>query len=83
MKKNCKKLLQIILQNILYKTLSITNFVRNTCKFYNFVVNNYSLRNYLRIKILRKNGKTNYFLANFFNNFARKISCNMRISSSD
>jgi len=28
---------QFFLQNILYKTLFATNFVKNTCEFYNFV----------------------------------------------
>ena len=41
MKKNCRKLLPIFLQNILYKKLFATNFVENTCEFYNFVGNNY------------------------------------------
>jgi len=81
-KKICKKLLPIFLQNILYKTLFATNFVRNTCKFYNFVGNNYPRRNYLPIKFLRKNSRKKSFLANFFNKFARKFSCNMRICSS-
>ena len=81
-KKNCKKLLPIFLQNILHKTLFATNFVGNTCKFYNFVGNNYPRRNYLSIKILRKNCKKKSFLANCFNKFVRKISYNMRISSS-
>ena len=57
-------------------------FVGNTCEFYNFVGNNYSRRNYLPIKILRKNSRKKSFLANFFNKFAKKISCNMRIFSS-
>jgi len=68
------------LQNILYKTLFATNFVRNTCKFYNFVENNYPRRNYL-LKFLEKNGKKRVFLANSFNKFTRKISYNMKISS--
>jgi len=37
--------------------------------------------NYLPIKILRKNGRKKYFLANFFNKFTRKISCNIRFFS--
>ena len=73
----------MFLQNILYKTLFATNFVRNTCEFYNFVGNNYPRRNYLPIKILRKNSRKKPFLAIFFNRFARKFSCNMRICSSD
>jgi len=81
-KKICKKLLPIFLQNILYKTLFATNFVRNTCKFYNFVGNNYPRRNYLPIKFLRKNSRKKSFLANFFNKFTRKFPCNMRICSS-
>jgi len=59
----------MFLPNILYKTLFATNFVGNTCKFYNFVRNYYPQRNYLPIKILKKNGrKKKYFLANFFKN---------------
>jgi len=55
------------LQNILYETLFTTNFVRNTCKFYNFVGNDYPQRNYLPIKIPRKNDrKKKSFLAKFF-----------------
>jgi len=81
-KKNCKKLLSIFLQNILYKTLLATNFVGDTCKFYNFVGNDYPRRNYLPIKSFRKNGRKMSFLPNFFNKFARKIPCNMRFSSS-
>jgi len=65
----------------LYKTLFATNFVGNTYKFYNFVENYYPRKNYLSIKILRKNGRKKYFLANNFNKFARKISCNIRISN--
>jgi len=61
-KKICKKLLPIFLLNILYKTLFATNFVKNTCKFYNFVENNYPRKNYLSIKIFNKNDK-------------KKISC--------
>jgi len=53
----CKKYLKILLwfflqeiavnflQNILYKILFTTNFVKNTWKFYNFVINNYPRRN--------------------------------------
>jgi len=80
-KKISKKLLPILLQNILYKTLFATNFVENTCKFYNFVGNNYPRKNYLPIKILRKISRKKFFLANVFNKFARKFSCNMRIFS--
>jgi len=65
------------MQNILYKTIFTINYVGNTRKFYNFVRNNYPQRNYLPIKILRKNGKKKSFLANL-----RKIPYNMRISSS-
>ena len=75
-------MLPIFLQNILYKTLFATNFVGNTCKFYNFVGNDYPRRNYMPIKIFRKNGRKQSFLANFFNKFARKFPCNMGISSS-
>jgi len=42
MKKYCRKLLPIFLQNILYKTFFTTNFVENIYEFYNFVRNNYS-----------------------------------------
>jgi len=77
MKKIYRKLLPIFLQNILYKTFFATNFVGNTCEFYNFVRNNYPRRNYLPIKILRTNSRKNSFLANFVNKFAKKISCNM------
>ena len=58
MKKNCRKLLPIFL----YKY-----FVGNIYEFYNFVKNNYPKRNYLSIKILRKNsGKKflQFFLIN-------------------
>jgi len=82
MKENCRKFLLIFLKNILYKTLFVTNLVGNTCKFYNFVRNNYPRKNYLSIKILRKNNRKKSFLANFFNKFARKLPYNMRIFSS-
>jgi len=59
---------QFFLQNILYKTLFATNFVGNICEFYNFVENNYPRRNYLPIKILKKNSRKKYFLANFLTN---------------
>ena len=68
MKKN---LLSIILKNILYKTLFTTNFVENTCKFYNFVGSNYSCRNYLSSKIFRKNSKKNLFLQIFLTNLQK------------
>ena len=71
------------MQNILYKTLFATNFVRNTCEFYNFVGNNYPRKNYLPIKIFRKNSRKKSFLIIFFNKFARKFSCNMRICSNE
>ena len=82
MKKNCRKLLSIFLQNILYKTLFTTNFVGNTCEFYNFAGNNYLRKNYLPVKIPIKNSRKKSFLANFFNKFVRKLLCNMRIFSS-
>jgi len=72
MKKNCRKLLPIFLQNISYKTLFTTNFVGNTYEFYNFVGNSYPRRNYLPIKILRKIKRKKSFLANYFNKFAKK-----------
>jgi len=71
------------LQNILYKTLFAINFVANTCKFNNFVENDYPQWNYMSIKILRKNGRKKSFLPNFFNKFAKKISYNIRIFSCD
>jgi len=64
LKTNCKKLLPISLQNILYKTLFATNFVGNTCNFYNFVGNHYPWRNYLPIKIFRKSGRKKVFSCN-------------------
>jgi len=67
-KKICRKLLPIFLQNILYKTLFVTNFVGNTCEFYNFVGNNYPRRNYLPIKILGKSSRKKPFLAIFLTN---------------
>ena len=76
-------MLLIYLQNIFYKTFFATNFVGNTCKFYKFVGINYPRRNYQPIKILRENDRKKSFLVNFFNKFARKIPCNMRISNSD
>jgi len=65
------------LQNILYKTLFVTNFVENTYKFYNFVRNDYPRRNYPPIKIFRENDRKKSFLANYSNKFTRKISCNI------
>jgi len=58
-------MLPIFLQNILYKIIFVTNFVRNTCKFYNFVGNDYPRQNYLPIKILRKNNR-NFFFYKYF-----------------
>jgi len=52
--KKLQEIGSIFLQNILYKTLFATNFVRNTYEFYNFAGNNYSRKNYLPIKILKK-----------------------------
>jgi len=74
-------LLPIFLQNILYKILFATNLVENTCKFYNFVENNYPRRNYLQIKILSKNDKKKYFLTNILKKFEKKVSCNIKISN--
>ena len=62
----------------MYKTLFATNFVGNTCEFYNFIGNNYPQRNYLPIKII-KNSRKKFFLVNFFNKFARKFPYDMRI----
>jgi len=59
-----RKLLPIFLQNILYETLFATNFLGNTCEFYTFLGNNYTRKDNLPIKILRKNSKKKYFLAN-------------------
>ena len=42
MKKIYKNFYKLFLQNILYKTLFKFFFIKNTCKFYNFVENNYS-----------------------------------------
>jgi len=50
-------------------------------QFYNFVGNDYPRKKYLLIKILKKNGRTKSSLTNSFNKSARKISCNMKISS--
>jgi len=69
------------LQNILYKTLFATNMVGNNYKFYNFTENN-SPRNYIPIKILRKNGNKKSFLTYSFNKFTRKISYNIKKFSS-
>jgi len=57
---------------MLYKTLFTTNFVRNTYQFYIFVKNNYPRSNYLSIKILRKNSRKKFFLANFLTNLQKK-----------
>jgi len=61
------------------KTLFTPNFIGNTCKFYNFVENNYPRRNYLPIKSFRKNNRKKSFLTNCFNKFVRRFSCNIRI----
>jgi len=58
---------------MLYKTLFATNFIGNTCKFYNFVRNYYPWTNYLPIKILRKNGRKKYFLE-IFSKVCKKYS---------
>jgi len=71
------------LQNIFYKTLFATNFVGNTCEIYNFIGNNYPRKNYLLIKILRKNSRKKSFLANFFNKFAKKFSYKIKIFSNE
>jgi len=60
MKKNCKKLLSIFLKNILYKTFFVINFVGNTCKFYNFIKNNYQKENTYRLRFLEKMAKKKY-----------------------
>ena len=65
-------MLPIFFQNILYKTLLVTNFVGNTCKFYNFIENDFPRGNYLPIKILRRNDKKKSFLANFLINLQEK-----------
>jgi len=74
-------LLPIVLQNILYKTPFATNFVGNTCNFYNFVGNNYLQRSYLPIKILSKNGRKKFFSWISFNKFIRKVPYNMKTFS--
>jgi len=58
----------MFLQNILYKTFFTTNFVGNIYEFYNFVRNNYPRRNYLSIKIFRKNCREIFFLTIFLTN---------------
>jgi len=67
-----KKLLPILLQNILYKTLFPTNFVRNTYEFYNFVGNNYPRKNYLSIKFFRINSRKKSFIEIFITNLQEK-----------
>jgi len=64
--KICNKLLLIFLQNILYKILFATNFVKNTYKFYNFIENNYSRKNYV------------FFYKFSSNKFIEKISYNIK-----
>jgi len=68
------------LQNILYETLFAINFVKNICKFYNFVKNDYLIRNYLSLKILIKKTEKK-ILTNFLNKFTRKISCKIKRSN--
>jgi len=46
--------------------------VGNISEFYNFVQNNYPRRNYMLIKILRKNGKKKVFSFNFFNKICKR-----------
>lgn len=50
-----------------------TFFVRNICKFYIFVGNNYPQRNYLSIKTLRKKITKKIFLQNFVTNLHEKF----------
>jgi len=50
----------------LYKTLFATNFVGNTCKFYDFVENYY-----LSVKFFRKNGRKSIFLQTFLTNLQK------------
>jgi len=76
-KKKLQEIATIFFAKYFYKTLFAHNFVRYICKFYNFVGNDYSRRNYLPIKILRKNCRKMSFIAKIFNKFARKIPCNM------
>jgi len=83
MKKNLQEILPIVLQNILYKAFFTTNFGENIYEFYNFIGNNYPRRNYLLIKILRKNSRKKSFLAIFFNKFLRKILCNIKFFNCD
>jgi len=79
-KKNYKKLLPIFLQNILYKILFAINFVRNICKFYNFIKNDYPQKITCQLKLLKKWQK-NSLLAIFFNKFTKNSHIILRISS--
>jgi len=65
-------LLQIFLQNILYKIFFTINFVENTYEFYNFVRNNYPRKNYLPIRLLEKIARKNLFLQILLTNLQEK-----------
>jgi len=54
MNNNLQEIATNIFEKYLNKTLFTANFAINTCEFYNFVENIYSLKN-LSIKIFRKN----------------------------
>jgi len=69
-------------EKYLCKTFLVENFVRNTCEIYNFIRNNYSRRNYLPIKIYRKNSKKNLFLQNIIMNLQEKNPQKIKNSSS-
>jgi len=80
MKKKLQEIAANFLQNILYKTLFTINFVRNTYEFNNFVGNNYPQKNYLPIKILKKNSrKKSVFLQFFLTNLKKKIHIILKI----
>jgi len=62
MKIKLQEIAAYFFQNILYKTLFATNFVENTCKFYNFVGNNYSEEITCQLKFLKKIVRKSLFL---------------------
>jgi len=55
------------LQDIWHKTFLAKKFVEN----------NYSQRNYLPIKTLKKSSKNKYYFAKFYNKFTSKIPWNI------
>ena len=62
MKKNCRKLLPIFLQNVFYKTFFTTIFVGNTYDCYDFVGNNYPQRITCQLRFLEKIAEKSLFL---------------------